>query len=172
MEPFIGQISMFGFNFAPRGWAFCNGQLLSIASNTALFSLLGTTFGGDGRTTFGLPDLQGRTAMHVGQGPGLSNRRWGERGGAENVTLTTANLAPHAHNVSVGVTDEDGNTNEGNTHILANTVNNNYSGSPANGALAATTSGTAGSSSPVSIVQPFLGIHFCIALTGIYPSRN
>ncbi|MBK7825986.1 tail fiber protein [Nannocystis sp.] len=84
MEPFIAEIKMFGGNFAPRGWAFCNGQLMSIAQNTALFSLLGTTYGGDGRTTFGLPDLRGRFAMHEGQGPGLSNRVLGEQGGSEN----------------------------------------------------------------------------------------
>ena len=172
MEPFIGQITMFGFNFAPRGWAFCDGQLLPIAQNTALFSLLGTTFGGDGRTTFGLPDLRGRTAIHPGTGPGLSPRRLGERGGQERVTLTIANLPSHTHDVSIGVTDEDGNSNEGNTHILANTVNNNYSNRVANGALAASRSTNTGGSQHVNNLQPFLVISFCIALVGIFPSRS
>ncbi len=172
MEPFIGQIMMFGFNFPPRGWARCDGQLLAINSNQALFALLGTTFGGDGRTTFGLPDLRGRTAMHPGQGPGLTSRRWGERGGAERVTLTTANLAAHTHEVSIDVTDQVGSSNEGNNHILAKTVNNNYSDGASNGALTADASTSTGGGSAVSIVQPFLGIYFCIALVGVFPSRN
>ncbi|MHC4955882.1 MAG: phage tail protein, partial [Planctomycetota bacterium] len=96
-EPFIGQIQQFGFNFPPRGWAHCDGQLLPISSNTALFSLLGTTFGGDGRTTFGLPDLRGRIAKHVGTGPGLSPVTWGQRGGAETVVLNTGNMPSHTH---------------------------------------------------------------------------
>ncbi len=96
-DPFIGQIQTFGFNFAPRGWARCDGQLLPISSNSALFSLLGTTYGGDGRTTFGLPDLRGRAALHQGQGPGLSNRNLGQRAGAENTTLTVNQMPSHNH---------------------------------------------------------------------------
>ena len=103
-EPFIGQIMMVGFNFPPRGWAQCNGQLLPISSHTALFSLLGTTFGGDGRTSFGLPDLRGRIAKHIGQGPGLANVTWGQRGGRENVTLTIANMPSHTHTVTNDLT--------------------------------------------------------------------
>jgi microcystin-dependent protein len=97
IDPFLAEIIMFAGNFAPRGWAFCDGQLLSIASNTALFSLLGTTFGGDGRTTFGLPDLRGRTAVHPGTGPGLSNRSWGEKGGTETNTMTINQMPVHHH---------------------------------------------------------------------------
>ncbi|MEX1309383.1 MAG: tail fiber protein, partial [Candidatus Sulfomarinibacteraceae bacterium] len=100
-SPFIGQIQLFGFNFPPRGWAFCEGQLLAISSNTALFSLLGTTFGGDGRTTFGLPDLRGRSAVGVGNGPGLSSVSWGQRSGAENVTLNVNTLPSHTHSAAV-----------------------------------------------------------------------
>jgi len=99
LEPFIAEIIMFGGNFAPRGWAFCDGQLLPIAQNQALFSILGTTYGGDGRTTFALPDLRGRTAIHPGTGPGLSNRRLGERGGAETNTLTLPQLPTHTHTI-------------------------------------------------------------------------
>ena len=96
-DPFIAEIIMFGGNFAPRGWAFCDGQLLSISSNSALFSILGTTYGGDGRTTFGLPDLRGRVAMHPGSGPGLTQRRLGEKSGMETVTLTTNQIPSHNH---------------------------------------------------------------------------
>ena len=96
-DPFLAEIVMFGGNFAPRGWAFCDGQLLAISSNTALFSLLGTTYGGDGRTTFGLPELRGRFAMHPGNGPGLSSRKLGQKGGSERVTLAITNLPSHTH---------------------------------------------------------------------------
>ncbi len=103
-EPFIGQITAVGFGFAPRGWATCDGQLLPISQYSAVFSLLGTTFGGDGRTSFGLPDLRGRSAVHVGSGPGLSNIRWGDRGGSETHTLTLAQMPPHSHAASTSVT--------------------------------------------------------------------
>ena len=103
MEPFLGQIQPFGFNFAPRGWAQCDGQILPISQNTALFSLLGTTFGGDGRTTFALPDLRSRSIVHIGTGAGLDNIKWGERGGATTHTLTLAQMPSHNHNVSVNV---------------------------------------------------------------------
>ena len=118
-EPFIGQIQMFGFNFPPRGWAHTNGQLLAISSNTALFSLLGTTFGGDGRTTFGLPDLRGRIAKHVGSGPGLSTVTWGQKGGAESASLSVNNLPPHNHAVTLHATSTDGNQEGPGGHILA-----------------------------------------------------
>ena len=98
-DPFIGEIKMFAGNFAPRGWALCDGQLLAVSQNDALFSLFGTIYGGDGRTTFGLPDLRGRIPIHAGSGPGLSPRRLGAKGGAENVTLTTAQLPAHKHDI-------------------------------------------------------------------------
>ena len=101
-EPFIGEIKMVGFNFAPQGWAFCSGQLLSVSQNTALFAVLGTTYGGDGRTTFGLPDLQGRSPMHAGTGPGLSQRRLGEKAGTENVALAESQIVSHSHDWQVG----------------------------------------------------------------------
>ena len=170
MEPFIGMIVMFGGNFAPRGWALCDGQLLDINSNSALFSILGTTYGGDGRTTFGLPELRGRVPIHAGTGPGLSSRRLGEKSGSENVTLTEPQLPPNSHRI--GVTDEDGNTNEANGNVLANTVNNNYyTGDPAAGKTLGGVSPTGGGN-PVSIVQPFQCVNYIIALVGVFPSRN
>jgi len=179
MEPFIGQIAMFGFNFAPRGWAFCDGQLLPISQNQALFSLLGTIYGGDGRTTFALPDLRGRIAMQHGTGAGLSPHSMGQRAGAENLTLTVNEMPSHTHattsNVSIGVSDEDGTTNEAAGKILANTVNNNYGGT-ANGQLGGVTqqvtNANTGGNQAFSNIQPFLAINFSIALTGVFPSRN
>jgi len=117
-QPFVGQISIFGFNFAPRGWAFCQGQLLSIAQNSALFSLLGTTYGGDGVTTFGLPDLRGRVPNGVGQGPGLANYVQGEVSGTESATLTVNNLAAHSH--GVGCFDDDGAAQLVKNNVLTN----------------------------------------------------
>jgi len=161
MEPFIGQIIMFAGNFAPRGWAFCDGQLIPITQNTALFSILGTTYGGDGRTTFALPDLRGRVAMHAGSGPGLSSRRLGEKGGAENVKLTEAEMPSHSHLVLSSSTADPSNT-----------------GAFATGA--ANTSGSApalpvthtGGSLPHNNVQPFGCVNFIIALYGVFPSRG
>jgi len=174
MDPFIAQIMMFAGNFAPRGWAFCDGQLLSISSNAALFSILGTTYGGDGRTTFGLPDLRGRVPMHPGSGPGLTSRRLGEKTGSESVTLSTANLASHTHDVNIGVTDEDGGTNEANGNILANTVNNNYStgGTTTGQNLGGASVSSTGGGAAFNIVQPVTNVNFIIALVGTFPSRN
>jgi len=186
-SPFIGQIQLFGFNFAPRGWAFCDGQLLPISSNTALFSLLGTTFGGDGRTTFALPDLRGRSAVGVGTGPGISTITHGERGGRENVTLTTLNMPSHTHTAAVtGLTttvsgssdDADGTSPSG--ALLGTTGDDVYSSGAADTAMnpaAASTSGSAsvgntGGSQSFDIRNPFLGIYHSIALIGIFPSRN
>jgi microcystin-dependent protein len=168
-EPFIGEIRIFGFNFAPRGWAFCAGQLLAISQNTALFSLLGTTYGGDGQTTFALPDLRGRTPVHLGAGPGLSNITLGEKGGAENVTMTVANMPAHTHTVNAS-------PNEGETGSPANafpsaTTEDVYSstgGTTMNPAVV----GNAGGGQPVPIRSPYLGMNFCIALVGIFPPRD
>jgi len=166
MEPFLGQIQAFGFNFAPRGWAMCEGQILPIAQNTALFSLLGTTFGGDGRTTFALPDLRGRSIVGMGNGPGLSNISWGERGGAENHTLSVAQMPSHTHNIGVNTAaGEEANPNG--KHIAG--ITDGFAEN-ANGNLAAPTS--QGGSQSFGIRSPFLGINVCIALQGIFPSRS
>ncbi len=178
MNPFIGQIIMFGGNFAPRGWALCDGQLLSIAQNTALFSILGTTYGGDGRTTFGLPDLRGRVAMHAGNGPGLTPRRLGQKGGTETNTLNVTQLPSHNHlatgTVNLGTV---ANTASGSGAFLPITTGANfYSDTGGNAdmnanALTVTTSNT-GNSSPVNNIQPYQCVNFIIALVGVFPSRS
>ena len=183
MEPFLGQIQAFGFNFAPRGWAMCQGQLLSIAQNTALFSLLGTQFGGNGQTTFGLPDLRGRCLVGMGQGPGLSPVDIGQVGGSESVTLTTAQMPQHTHTATAtstlsaeGVPGDSANPQG---RMLGGIPNLYKTPDPAqNKALSdqalttAVTNAPAGGSSPVDLRNPYLGINICIALEGIFPSRN
>ncbi|MEZ6135456.1 MAG: tail fiber protein [Pirellulaceae bacterium] len=169
-EPFIGQIIMFGGNFAPRGWAFCDGQLLPIAQNTALFSILGTTYGGDGRTTFGLPDLRGRVPLHAGSGPGLSPRPLGFRGGSESVVLQVANLPAHSHSLKAS-------TNEATTQVptgqvLADARLNAYGAGPAAAVMEDSSIGSTGGNQPIGIAPPQLAINFIIALQGIFPSRS
>lgn len=168
MEPFIGQIQAFGFNFAPRGWAFCHGQILSIAQNTALFSLLGTTYGGNGQTTFALPDLRGRNGVCFGQGPGLSNINLGEIGGAENRTLTVANLPSHGHAINA---KEEGTTDNPSGAFIAGDGTNAF-GSASDTVMAGTSVGNTGGNQPFNVQNPYLGINYCIALVGIFPSRN
>ena len=179
MEPFLGQIIQVGFGFAPRGWALCDGQLLAIASNTALFSLLGTTFGGDGRTTFALPDLRGRISKHVGSGPGLNPVTWGEKGGRESLTLSTANLPSHSHSL-VGTTAEQ-NAGTPTNNLLASGASDGRggnattvyaSGASANATAASASIGNTGGGQAFDIRNPYLGIYHCIAIQGIYPSRN
>ena len=190
MEPFIGQIIMFGGNFAPRGWALCDGQLLSISENQALFSILGTTYGGDGRTTFGLPDLRGRVAVHAGSGLGLTPRSLGAKFGAEENTLTTNQLPSHNHTatltdgkVSLPVNTTAGEEDEKNpgAGVLANTNKDNFTTSGSNGIYGGgpqdSVSGTVtvnptGSGQAVNNMQPSQCVNFIIALTGIFPSRN
>ncbi len=170
MEPFIGQIQPFGFNFAPRGWALCDGQLLSISANTALFSLLGTTYGGDGRTTFGLPDLRGRSIVHVGSGPGLDSISWGERGGAISKTLTVTNMPSHNH--TVAVSNEDGEEADPTNRVIAKNAAS-FNDDASSGATLKTSSvNNVGGSQSFNIRNPFLGIYVSIALVGIFPSRN
>ena len=171
MEPFIGQIQPFGFNFAPRGWAQCFGQLLPIQQYTALFSLLGTTFGGDGRTTFALPDLRGRSIVGIGAGPGLSNITWGERGGNETTNLTVNNLPPHNHTVSVAVNTATGEESSSTMYLSSHASAFNDSAS-AGAVLSGVSSGNTGSGQSFSNREPFLGINVCIALVGVFPSRN
>ncbi|HBR55604.1 MAG TPA: phage tail protein [Flavobacteriaceae bacterium] len=171
MEPFLGQIQAFGFNFAPRGWSKCEGQLLPISQWTALFSLLGTTFGGDGRTTFGLPDLRSRSIVGMGQGPGLDNITWGEKGGNYTHTLTTQQMPSHAHSVQVAVNSGAGD--EANpTSFIASHAGGFSEESTANAHLGGVTSQNVGGNQPYNTRNPFLGINVCIAMVGIFPSRN
>jgi len=165
-EPFIGEIRAFGFNFAPRGWATCSGQLLSIAQNTALFSLLGTTYGGNGQTTFALPDLRGRVAINQGQGPGLANKTIGEQAGQESHTLTANEMPAHAHAQPASNADQSTNR-PGNAVPTKGGV---YAAAGDGTLLDPTTQ--AGGNQPHSIMQPYLVLNYCIALQGIFPSRN
>ncbi len=170
-EPFVGEIRMFAGNFAPRGWAFCDGQLLAVSQNDALFSLLGTIYGGDGRTTFGLPDMRGRIPLHQGTGPGLSARRLGAKGGGENETLTTNQLASHTHDWNANTEDATGDAPQ--DAVLAKAVNLRFWEPAApNASLASTTIANTGGSQPHTNLMPTLCVHFIIALFGIYPSRN
>ena len=170
-EPFLGEIRMFGFNFTPRGWAQCNGVLLPISSNSALFSLLGTIYGGDGRTTFALPDLRGRAPLHYGQGNGLSNHPIGQRDGTETATLTAAQMPSHTHQSRVASGNGSSTSPVGN--VLATSIEGDasYSGSADNNGSSAAIANTGGGQ-PHNNMQPFLAINFCIALVGIFPSRS
>jgi len=170
-EPFVGEIRMFAGNFAPRGWAFCSGQLLAVSQNDALFSLFGTLYGGDGRTTFGLPDLRGRIPIHAGQGPGLSPRSLGSKSGGEKVTLTTNQLPSHTHPVKG--TNDAGNSTEpaGRLPASSTTIDLYVSTAPTVDFNAAAVPGVGGSQSH-SNLMPFLCINFIVALFGIYPSRQ
>ncbi|MEQ1905402.1 MAG: tail fiber protein [Pirellulaceae bacterium] len=170
-EPFLGQIQAFGFNFAPQGWATCNGQLLSIAQNTALFALLGTTYGGNGQTTFALPDLRGRSAIHMGQGPGLSNWSIGQSGGAESATLTVGNLPTHNHPFSVSCNNGAGG-NDNPQNNFPSVSNEDVYATTQNAQMGPMTTGNNGSSQPFSILDPRLTVNFCIALFGIFPPRS
>lgn len=202
-DPFIGQISMFAGNFAPRGWAFCNGQLLSISQHTALFSILGTIYGGDGVTTFALPNLQSRSPVGTGTGAGLTNVQLGQVGGVESTTLTTLNMPIHSHGVTTTATA----TSTGSLQVAGTGSNASTTPSATNNILGASGAGgpssaaiwsdqltspvtlanpetisttlnvnvavqPAGSSQPLPIRNPYLGMNFIIALEGIYPSRN
>lgn len=172
LTPIIGQIVLFPFNFPPRGWAFCNGQLLSIAQNTALFSILGTTYGGNGQTTFGLPDLRGRLALHPGQGPGLSQYVLGQVGGSEQVTLNGGNLGPHNHG-ALGTNNAANNPDPVGQGWAADGagIATQYAGS-ANGQMHASAVGITGGGQPHNNIMPVLTLNYCIALQGIFPARN
>jgi microcystin-dependent protein len=172
-SPFLGEIRMVGLNFAPNGWAFCNGQLLSISQNTALFSLLGTNFGGNGTTTFGLPDLRGRVPIHTGQGTGLSNYVLGQSEGVENVTLLYNNMPIHTHLVNAVASGGNAASPQGNLPAIESTGTSlDYSNAAANVTMNAAMIGNAGGNVPFSVVQPYLTVNFIIALVGIFPSRN
>ncbi|WP_020680922.1 phage tail protein [Marinobacterium rhizophilum] len=187
MEPFIGEIRLVGFNFAPRGWAFCEGQLLPISQYSALFSLLGTQYGGDGRTTFALPDLRGRSAVGMGNGPGLSAIRIGETGGAESVTLNQTQMPSHSHGAAASIAiPANSSSTDTNPAPASNTVLGPASNSGRAGNLYTTqaadttlepfnnpvTVNPAGGNLPVQTRNPFLGMNYVIALEGLFPSRS
>lgn len=168
MEPFLGEIKLVSFNFAPRGWALCNGQLLPINQNQALFSLLGTTYGGDGRTNFALPNMQARTAMHVGQGHTL-----GEVGGEANHTLTDAEMPTHAHLANATSTAATPNTGPSSSVALAQSTGAFLYGAASNlQPMSPAALASVGGSQPHPNMQPYLTLSFIIALQGIFPSRN
>ncbi|WP_253251822.1 phage tail protein [Flavobacterium sp. ACN2] len=194
MEVYMGTILSFAFNYPPRGWAACNGQLVAITQNSALFSLLGTIYGGDGVTTFGLPDLRGRTPIHFGQGPGLSNFVIGQKAGSETMTLLTPNMPAHVHSLTTGTVSLALTTNSATGGTISNdTDNGNNSlssgGSTPNiysepgtgtakiGGISATatlggSTSIAGGTQPFDLHSPYLAVNMCIALSGIFPSRN
>ena len=171
-EPFIGQICIYGFNFAPRGWAFCNGQILAIAQNTALFSLLGTTYGGNGQTTFALPNLQSRLPLQFGQGAGLSSYALGEQTGSESVTLSQGQLPGHNHLSTTPATAADGNSIDPAAGAVLGAGTSIYRVGAATIQMSPTATSSTGNNQPVSVIQPILALNFCIALVGIFPSRN
>ncbi len=172
MDPFIGQIQAFGFRFAPQGWAQCDGQLLSVAQYSPLFSLLGTMYGGDGVQTFGLPDLRGRTPIHYGHGAGLSNYSLGEVGGTEQVTLTTSEMPNHSHPAQMKISENPATTSNGANSYLAGAAI--YDGSDVESRLnaGAIAVNPAGANMPHNNMPPFTTVNYCIALYGIYPPRN
>jgi microcystin-dependent protein len=169
-EPFIAEIRIFAGNFAPRGWAFCHGQLMPISQNTALFSLVGTTYGGDGRTSFGLPDLQGRAPMHPGNGPGLSVRRLGEKSGSSTVALTPAQMPAHTH--ALQASDQPASTNQPGGNLPAVTREDCFSAAGTPAPMRADALTPTGGGQAHNNMQPFLALYFIIALTGLFPSRS
>ena len=171
--PFIGEIKMVASNFAPRGWAFCDGQLLNVSEHQALFALLGTTYGGDGRTTFALPDLRGRLVMHEGTGPGLTSRRLGAKGGAEIVTLTTNEMPAHNHTVACVSSNGNQGSPVGNLPGAEPIPRADvWSNAAADGTMRATMIGNTGGTRPHTNIQPYQVVHYIIAIEGIFPSRN
>lgn len=168
-DPFLAEIRMFGGNFAPTGWATCSGQLLPISQNTALFSLLGTNYGGNGQTTFALPNLQGNIPVGPGQGPGLSSYNLGQTGGTQNVTLTSNQLPNHGHSVQASVRPAESTSPA--SQGLARSASNAFVGGAANTALSPSSTTPNGGDQPHNNLQPYLVVTFIIALQGIYPQR-
>jgi len=170
-NPFVAEIRIFPFNFAPRGWAFCDGQILPISQNTALFSLLGTTYGGDGKSNFALPNLQGSTPMGVGQGPGLTLRDLGETGGTAEVSLLVSEIPAHTHTANCNSGMGDQYAPPGNFWATDAGGNDEYAAT-ANNVMASNALGIAGGSLPHNNLQPYLVLNFCIALQGVFPPRT
>jgi len=168
-DNFIGRIMMFGGNFAPLGWAFCDGSLQAISQNDTLFALIGTTYGGDGQVTFGLPDMRGRIPIHQGTGPGLSTYVMGQKAGVESVTLT-GNQAGHTHAIQANNKTGSSTTPAGN--IVAGTALNPYSTGSTDVTMGPLTIGTAGGSQPHENMMPYIAVTFVISLFGIFPSQN
>lgn len=170
-EPFIGEVRHFAFNFAPRGWMTCQGQMLSIAQNTALFSILGTTYGGNGQTTFALPNLSGRTPIQPGQGPGLDPYVLGEEQGAVSVTLTAAQVPPHTHLVSAVAAIGTSDAPAGKSLAQSSIRSDLYAATP-DTVMSALAVNPAGGGQPHNNMPPYLAVGFCIATEGLFPSRN
>jgi len=190
-DPYLGQLTLYPYNFCPRGWTEANGSLLAISSYTALFSLLGTNYGGDGRTTFGLPDLRGRVPVGIGQGPGLTNVPLGQVGGRESFVQSTVQMAPHTHTATTNVDVDSqlrsfgsraGNTGTSSGNVPSTSAESVYNPGPADTNMgtsaitttssATTTVNSAGGGQSINIRNPYLGLRWCIALQGVYPSRN
>lgn len=170
-DPFVSEIRIFGFNFAPKGWAMCNGQILPLSQNTALFSLLGTTYGGDGKSNFALPDMQGRAPMHPGQGDGLSLHDLGETGGSETVTLLESEIPVHTHTLSVSGLNSQATT-PANTSLGRGNPVKVYASAGALVKMGDNAITTSGGSLPHNNMMPYLTMNFCIALQGIFPPRG
>lgn len=172
MDPFVAEIRIFPFNFAPKGWAWCDGQLLPLSQNTALFSLLGTTYGGNGKSNFGLPDLQGRAPMHPGQGPGLSLHDLGETGGSETVSLLESEIPSHSHSLMASNQPAEDRAPGG--EILARSVGASLYQTTTSGlqAMSGNALAPAGGDQPHNNMQPYLTFYFCIALQGVFPPRT
>lgn len=172
-DPFVAEIRIFPFNFPPKGWAFCDGQLMPLSQNTALFSLLGTTYGGDGKSTFALPDLQGSSAMHPGQGQGLSQRFLGQQGGAETVTLLVSEMPVHTHGLQAQTNPSTTTLPAADTSVARSGGGSFYKANPfgATTSMAFQALPPAGGSLPHNNLQPYLTLNYCIALQGVFPQR-
>ena len=171
-QPYIGEIRMFAGNFAPAGWAFCEGQLLPISENETLFILIGTTYGGDGQTTFALPDLRGRIPIHMGTGPGLNTRNLAESGGTEELTLTVNQIPVHGHTFNGSVSSADALSPSGNVIASPTSLDLYRPGSTPDQSMAANVLASTGGSQPHNNLQPFLCVSFIISFFGIFPSQT
>ncbi|MBF5004228.1 phage tail protein [Diaphorobacter caeni] len=173
-DPFVAEIRIFPFNFAPRGWAWCDGQLLPISQNTALFSLLGTTYGGNGQSNFALPNMQGRMPMHPGQGPGLSPHDLGEMGGSDSVTLLESEIPSHSHVIQTGLAGDAAMTAASNSSALGTAPTRAYATFPSNSltSMSPKQLATAGGYQPHNNLPPYLTTYFCIAMQGVFPARS